>query len=390
MHEPIEILLVDDEPQITEGLKDLLEDRFRIHTATGAEPALEILRKQPQIAVVLSDMRMPGMDGAALLQRARAVAPDTVRMLLTGYSDINAAIAAVNRGQIFRFLTKPCAPNDLGRAFEAAVEQHRLIIAERVLLQQTLLGCLKSLLDVLALVDPVAFGRAQRLERIVRAIALEAELSPTWPLEAAALLSQLGCLELSDVVRMKLYAGEVLDGVETTEVRTAYTNVCTLLASIPRLEPVRDIIAGLNGLGGPVGAQILRLAMEFDGLEAHGASGASALAIMKTWSSRYEPKILDAACRACRHTQGWGVPSEVSVDDLHSGTLVAEDIRKQNGVLIVPRGVELSRSVILHIGRFRSELAKATVSVASAEEEETDESSLVVEEHQVPEMFATG
>jgi hypothetical protein len=71
-------------------------------------------------------------------------------------------------------------------------------------LQQTLLGCLKSLLDVLALVDPIAFGRAQRLERIVRAIALAAGLLPSWPLEAAALLSQLGCLELSDVVRMKL------------------------------------------------------------------------------------------------------------------------------------------------------------------------------------------
>ena len=391
MHERIEILLVDDEPQIVEGLKDLLEDRYRVHTATSAEAALEVLRKQRQIAVVLSDMRMPGMDGAALLQRARTVAPDAVRMLLTGYSDINAAIAAVNRGQIFRFLTKPCAPNDLGRAFESAIEQHQLIVGERVLLQQTLLGCLKSLLDVLALVDPVAFGRAQRLERVVRAIALEAGMSPTWPLEAAALLSQLGCLELSDVVRMKLYAGESLDGVETTEVQTAYTNVCGLLASIPRLEPVRDIIAGLNGLGGPVGGQVLRLAMEFDSLEARGVSEADALATLKTWTHRYEARILDAASRACRHLPGWGIPSEVSVDDLHSGTLVAEDIRKHNGVLIVPRGVELSRSVIAHIGRFRAELAKATVSVSIAEEEATpQESSVVVEEHHVPELFATG
>jgi hypothetical protein len=100
--------------------------------------------------------------------------------------------------------------------------------------------------------------------------------------------------------------------------------------------------------------------------------------------------MLDPAISSCRHAQGWGVPSEVSVDDLHSGTLVAEDIRKTNGVLIVPRGVELSRSVIAHIGRFRSELAKGTVSISSAEEEESDASSLVVEEHQVPELFATG
>ena len=374
MHDPVEILCVDDEPQIVEGLKDLLQDRYTIHTATGAVAALQALRENPQIAVVLSDMRMPGMDGAALLQRARVVAPDAVRMLLTGYSDIDAAIAAVNRGQIFRFLTKPCAPNDLAAAFEAAAAQHRLIVSERVLLQQTLLGCLKSLLDVLALVDPVAFGRAQRLERAVRGIATEAGLHPTWPVEAAALLSQLGCLELSDVVLMKLYGGEALDTVEETEVQTAYTNVCGLLASIPRLEPVRDIIGALGGRGGgSAGANALRIAMEFDGLEARGYSPEDAALIMKSWIGRYEPNILQAAIRACEQAQAWGVSREVAVDDLYSGAFVVEDIRKHDGVLIVPRGVELSRSIIAHIGRFRDQLAKGTVRVSFRREEETEE-----------------
>ena len=390
MHDPVEILCVDDEPQIVEGLKDLLADRYTVHTAVGGEAALEVLRQEPHIAVILADMRMPGMDGAALLERAHAAAPEAVRMLLTGYSDINAAIAAVNRGQIFRFLTKPCAPSDLGRAFEAAIEQHRLIIGERVLLQQTLLGCLKSLLDVLALVDPIAFGRAQRLERIVRAIALAAGLSPSWPLEAAALLSQLGCLELSDVVRMKLYDGETLEDCEAVEVRTAYTNVCGLLGSIPRLEPVRDIIGALNGSGGPLGAHALRLAMELDSLEARGICGQDALVISRSWAPHYDPKVLDAARHVCQQEQAWGVPSEVSVEELHSGTVVAEDIRKHDGVLIVPRGVELSCSVIAHIGRFRGELAKNTVSISSVEDDETDESSVVVEEIQVPELSATG
>ncbi len=371
MREPVEILCVDDEPQIVEGLKDLLEDRYTVHTATSAGAALEMLREHPRVAVVLSDMRMPGMDGAALLQRALSVAPDTVRMLLTGYSDINAAIAAVNRGQIFRFLTKPCAPGDLASAFEAAANQHRLIVSERVLLQQTLLGCLKSLLAVLSLVDPVAFGRAQRLERIVRGIAAEAGLLPSWPMEAAALLSQLGCLELSDIVLMKLYGGECLEEAEEAEVRTAYTNVRALLANIPRLEPVIEIIGALNGAGGPAGADVLRIAMEFDGLEARGCSRAGAATIMKSWVSRYEPRILEAAIRACGQPQAWGAAREVSLDQLHSGAFVAEDIRKHDGVLIVPRGVELSHSVIAHIGRFRQELAKETVRVAYRLDEET-------------------
>jgi hypothetical protein len=313
------------------------------------------------------------MDGASLLQRARVVAPDTVRMLLTGYSDINAAIAAVNQGQIFRFLTKPCAPGDLGRAFEAAVTQNRLIISERVLLQQTLLGCLKSLLDVLALVDPVAFGRAQRLERFVRRITAEAAVEPSWPIEAAALLSQLGCLELSDVVMMKLYGGEALDATESAEVHTAHANVCTLLANIPRLEPVREIIGSLEGSGGPIGAHIVRLAMEFDGLVARGLSREDATVVMRSWSSRYPSTLIEGAVKAAGMSQAWGASRELPIDELYTGIFVAEDIRKHDGVLIVPRGVELTNSVIAHIGRFRAELGKGTVRVSYRQEEETQE-----------------
>jgi len=368
MREVVEILCVDDEPQVVEGLRDLLEDRYQVRTATNGEAALAILRDQPQIAVLLSDMRMPEMDGVALLQRARSVAPDTVRMLLTGYSDVNAAIAAVNKGQIFRFLTKPCAPSDLARAFEAAATQHRLIISERVLLQETLLGCLKSLLDVLSLVDPIAFGRAQRLERIAHNIAVEAGLQPVWPIEAAALLSQLGCLELSDVVRMKLYSGEPLDDSEQSEAQTAYANVCRLLAHIPRLESVRDIIGALGGSEGPLGADILRIAMEIDALEARGYSGKDAAAIMRSWVTQHEPNILEAAVNVCGRVHSWPITREISADNLSSGVFVAEDIRKHDGVLIVPRGVELTASVIAHIGRFRDELAKATVCVSAQEE----------------------
>jgi hypothetical protein len=130
--------------------------------------------------------------------------------------------------------------------------------------------------------------------------------------------------------------------------------------------------------------------MELDSLEARGVCGQDALTISRSWAPHFDSKILDAARRVCQQGQAWGVPSEVSVEELHSGTFVAEDIRKHDGVLIVPRGVELSCSVIAHIGRFRDELAKSTVSVSSVEDDETAESSVVVEEIQVPELSATG
>src|SRR5687768_872607 len=102
------VLCVDDEPQVLAGLSVSLRRRYEILTATSGAEALAVLARRPDVAVVVSDMRMPGMDGAAFLAKAKEIAPDAVRVLLTGYSEIDAAMNAVNQGQIFRFLTKPC------------------------------------------------------------------------------------------------------------------------------------------------------------------------------------------------------------------------------------------------------------------------------------------
>jgi DNA-binding NtrC family response regulator len=90
------------------------------------------LKEQGAPCVIVSDMRMPGMDGATLLKHVKQLYPDTTRILLTGETGRDAAIAAVNEGQIFRFLTKPCAPDNLRAAIEAGVEHHRLLLAEKV------------------------------------------------------------------------------------------------------------------------------------------------------------------------------------------------------------------------------------------------------------------
>ena len=101
------ILCVDDEPAVLEGLKMNLRRRFDVLTATSGAAALEVLEREEGIAVLMSDMRMPSMDGATLLAKARERWPFVVRLLLTGQADMNSAISAVNEGQIFRFLTKP-------------------------------------------------------------------------------------------------------------------------------------------------------------------------------------------------------------------------------------------------------------------------------------------
>ena len=159
------ILCVDDEPNILLAMERQLRKQFEIHTEVGPVLGLQAIAEKGPFVVVVSDLRMPVMDGIEFLTRVRAVSPNTVRVMLSGQADMDAAVAAVNQGNIFQFLTKPCPVDTLTRALNSAVEQHRLITAERELLEQTLRGSIAVLSEILSLVNPLAFGRAQRIRR---------------------------------------------------------------------------------------------------------------------------------------------------------------------------------------------------------------------------------
>src|SRR5690349_5358195 len=107
-----QILCVDDEPRVVEGLAQLLRREFDVKSASSPEDALRMVGELKDLAVVVSDMRMPRMDGATLLHEIRMRRPDVTRILLTGEAGRDAAMRAVNEGQIFRFLTKPCPIED--------------------------------------------------------------------------------------------------------------------------------------------------------------------------------------------------------------------------------------------------------------------------------------
>jgi DNA-binding NtrC family response regulator len=120
---PAKILFVDDEAAVLAGYDRTLHREFEVDTAAGGELGLKAINSSGPYAVVISDMRMPGMSGAQFLAKARQSSPDMVRMLLTGYTDLSAAMEAVNEGNIFRFLTKPCAKEVLVAAINSGVEQ---------------------------------------------------------------------------------------------------------------------------------------------------------------------------------------------------------------------------------------------------------------------------
>jgi len=137
-HPRTRILCVDDEAEVLAGLVRHLGRRYEILTATSGAAALEQLKQGLEVVVIISDMRMPGLTGAEFLSQSRAFVPDAQRILLTGQTDLASAIAAINEGEIFRFLSKPCPPATLVSAIEAAVERHRSHALENTALRRKL------------------------------------------------------------------------------------------------------------------------------------------------------------------------------------------------------------------------------------------------------------
>src|ERR1700733_14693181 len=191
-------------------------------------------------------MRMPEMDGTQLLRKVKQLAPDTVRIMLTGDGDIHNAVSAVNEGSIFRFLTKPCNRDTLVKALSAGLLQHRLITAEKDLLENTLQGSIQVLTEVLSLVNPAAFGRALRVRRYIHHVATKMAMASPWRFEVAAMMSQLGCVTLHPETIEAVYAGRKLPPDEQKRFDAHPGVARDLLSKIPRMEPIAWMIAHQN------------------------------------------------------------------------------------------------------------------------------------------------
>jgi CheY-like chemotaxis protein len=239
------ILCVDDEPRVLEGIRRTLGMDFDVTTAEGGAQALALLIRRERFALTISDMRMPGMDGAAYLERAAQLAPDMVRILLTGQADMQAATRAINYGRIFRFLTKPCDGDALRRAVDDAMDQHRLMTAEKELLQKTLYGCVKVLTELLSLVNPIAFTRACRVNRLVQHVSKALNLADAWQLDLAVMLAHLGYVGMPTELLERAYGGQAVSAEDTQLLVTAPRTAQGLLGDIPRLESVLGIIERL-------------------------------------------------------------------------------------------------------------------------------------------------
>jgi response regulator RpfG family c-di-GMP phosphodiesterase len=348
------ILCVDDEPRIVDSLAVHLRRDYQVFAANGGNSALQILKEKGAPAVIVSDMRMPGMDGATLLKHVRQLYPETTRILLTGETGRDAAIAAVNEGQIFRFLTKPCPPDQLRSAIEAGVLHHRLLIAEKVLLQETLIGCIKALVDILAITNPVAFGRATRVKRLATELAASLGKAGFWQLEAAAMLSQIGYISLPIELVEKLYYGKRLTPEERVLADGAPMVAQKLLGRIPRLEPVMEILAASTRQSKTelpegmvkLGAGILNLVLEYDAQIAQGHGADVALSSVRAHTARFDAKLIENLESLVGLAAGTPEVREVPVGRLTAGMVFMDDFYTHVGTLLVPKGFEVTEAFL--------------------------------------------
>jgi response regulator RpfG family c-di-GMP phosphodiesterase len=295
-----------------------------------------------------------------LLYSIRSLAPDTVRVLLTGFGDVDAAMAAVNEGNIFRFLSKPCPSKTMIRALEASVEQHRLLTAQRVLLEQTLRASLRTLSDTLAIVNPVAFGRGLRTRKLISELAASDPVAIPWQAEIAAILAQISWVTLPAATASKLNSGKTLTASEQTLVDKLPSVTGELVGDIPRFEYIREILRhqdkhydgqgfppnGASGEAIPWGARALKAASDFDLLESRGCSAETAIEAMRARTGWYDPDILEAISRIRNHPSRDSKVLHLPLRAVQPGMVFAQEVMTRTGQLVFARGQEVTPSLL--------------------------------------------
>jgi response regulator RpfG family c-di-GMP phosphodiesterase len=348
----LRVLCIDDEFSVLKGIERVLNTRFDVTAVTNGADALVALEYAGPFAVIVSDFRLIETDGVKLLARVAELAPTTVRLLLTGQAAMNDTIAAINDGHIFGYVRKPCPPDLLlQRVAEAALQYERLL-AEKQLLEETMQGAIKALMDLLALTCPVASGRAMRLSRYASLLAAELK-AERWDIEMAAMLSQLGCLTIAPELVERICRGAELSADEEELALRLPSVAERILAAIPRADGMRGILRQVNdpwspGTGAhtiPIGSRILRVVADFDRWESAGNSVAACIERLSV-PGPYDPAVVGALSNVSSFIGSNADTIEVPLSDVERGMIFATDVRNPLGILLIARGQDVTVGIL--------------------------------------------
>lgn len=421
--EKMRVLFVDDEENVLRSLTRLFMDEpFDILTAGSGHEGLEVLKQQP-VAVIVSDQKMPGMIGAEFLARSREIRPDAVRMILTGYADVSAAMDAINKGGAFRYITKPWNDDDLVHAVHDALDRYHLAAENRRLTALTIqqneeLKKWSSELEIYVQQQTIDLSRRNKeLEQLnakqkknfydmitafLKIMELRDNLLYRHSLQVAALVEGMGkvmglkqdslelliaAAHLHDIGSLKSPDMSLLKDVtemspeEQREYAVHPVRGQAVLSVIEDLKQVGSWIRGhhewyngqgfpdgLHGETIPIGARVIAVADAFDWLMCRAGHTRSAVddvlgKIRPLFGTRLDPRLLEPLTSAARslYTKGAAyaedaedVVSEVTVDRLVEGMVLEHDIRSGSGLLLLSKGVMLTKKMIDVLARYHA------------------------------------
>ena len=404
------ILLVDDEENILNALNRVLRrEGFRIFTATSGNQALLTMDKE-KITLILSDCRMPGMDGIALLAEVRKRTPDTIRMMLTGYADMETSMAAINRGEVYRFITKPWNDDELKLIIKDGIHQYELVQENRYLheltqkqnlilkdlnsnleqkvsertrevemlfkeLEQNFFDVVRVFTGLMELKSPYLGGHAKRVAALSRRLAEKIGL-PTdevLNIEVAALLQDIGTLGFPDKILKK--KENELDIVEKALLQQHPSLGQTALQQIKKLSDICLIIRHhherYDGLGYPdnlrgemipAGSRIIAIADSLDILvnpwESHERYSADRAIhelekeAGKSFDPNYVYKFIELL-KDVKHEVTGADSIEIDISELKEGMILASDIKTRRGLLLIASGEVMQTSHLAKIKNFQ-------------------------------------
>jgi len=295
------ILCVDDDTHVLDSLQDSLRRRFDVVASTNGFEALKMLVAEP-FPVVVSDMRMPMIDGARFLKLAREHAPDTVRILLTGQSTLDDAVSTVNDGQIFRFLLKPCTTEDLIAAIDAAVEQHAELAVRRGPPPVPSDGIVRGMTAMAAAVDPTAKRRGERIRRLALDLSTALKISYGNDIGRACELAQLGAIALPRETLSQLVSARPLNAEQGAQLERLPEVAAGYLEDIPSLASEHALLKHLaqplvptrpGSAGTPLSGRIARIAVDYDVLSLQHMPDNLRLESMRARAQRYDLALID-------------------------------------------------------------------------------------------------
>jgi response regulator RpfG family c-di-GMP phosphodiesterase len=416
MSDTATLLFVDDEPSILSSLKRLFRPHgYQIHLGEGGTAGLEILEREP-VDLVISDMRMPGMDGAQFLEQVRLRWPDTIRILLTGYADIESTIAAINKGQIYRYIHKPWDDNEIVLIVREALERRRLerengrlnsvVEAQNAELRALNAGLEQKVAERTAELDKAlkyvksaharlksgfintvqAFsgltemrgknlsGHARRVADHARVLARMSEMpeAEQQTVLFAALLHDIGKIGLPDTTLERPF--NVLEGDERADYMRHSERGEHALMQIEQLKGAALLIRHhhelydgsgypdhLAGLAIPLGARILCAANEYDGLvngilTREPMKPKDALAyLVEQKGRRYDPAVIGHYVEILSE-QLKNVIDEIPLrpTSLRPGMVLSRDLQHRDGYLLLSKGYVLDPVVIAQLARIEA------------------------------------